>query len=136
MLTFAAPFALSVDWSVLDVAFRVVADQIVMQELKVVVVLEESDQRTPDLRSVRVNHLGKMTNYEAASIRLKVVQISLFGLLVFEVPLPHKITYDLGGRQVHAMEPLHSDALSGMPELVGVVALIVFKVATFSIVFR
>lgn len=79
ILTFAASFALPVDGSILDITFRIVADQIVVQKLQIVVMLEEAYQCATNFCGVRVNHLGKMTDHEAMVIRLEVIQISLLG---------------------------------------------------------
>lgn len=53
---------------------------------------------------------------------------------MFQVPLSHQIADDLGGRKVHTVEPLHPDALASVWESEGIVAFVVFEVATFGIV--
>lgn len=53
---------------------------------------------------------------------------------MFKVPLSNQITDDLGSRKIHAVEPLHSDALASVWKTEGIVTFVMLKIATFGVV--
>lgn len=73
VLALAAPFALPVDWSILDVTLGVVAHQVVMHKRKIVGLFVEPHQGATDLGRVRVDQLGKVADAEAVTRKFHIV---------------------------------------------------------------
>lgn len=135
MLALAAPFALPVDWSILDVTLGVVAHQVVVHKRKIVGLFVEPHQGATDLGRVRVDQLGKVADAEAVRSDLVPIDVPLLRFLMLQVPLAQQVPHHVRRGIIHPVEPLHTDALTGVPETLRIVAIVMGKLATFCVEF-
>lgn len=63
------------------------------------------------------------------------IDVPLLRFLMLQVPLAQQVPHHVRRGIIHPVEPLHTDALTGVPETLRIVAIVMGKLATFCVEF-